>query len=199
MASDRDHDVPVYTSTARKFHWTTVLLLLAQFPIGLYMTYRGSAMEYVNEAGETKVGLWDATTGFLYDAHKTIGVIVLLLITARLIYRLTKGAPPSDRSLPPALIGVSHLTHWLMYLLLIAIPVAGYLGTSYYGALSPFGIPLPVVTAKDEKFAEQVFEVHELMAFALLALIALHIGAAIYHRFVRKDRIVERMLPKKIV
>ncbi len=199
MARDRDYDIPVYSAGARKFHWLTVLLIAVQFPLGLYMTYRGSDMQYVNEAGETKTGLWDATTGFLYDTHKTIGVILLVLITARLIYRFTKGAPPSDMSLPPALVGVSHLTHWLMYALLLAVPILGYVGISYYGALSPFGIPLPAVTAKNEAMSKDVFEIHELLAFALVGLVAIHISAALYHKFVRKDRVVERMLPKRIV
>lgn len=198
MARDRDYNIPVYSASARGFHWLTVLLLAIQFPIGFYMVYRGNEMQYVNDAGETKTGLWDATTGFLYDAHKSIGVIILLLITARLIYRLTRGAPPSDNTVPPALIGISHMTHWLMYLLLLALPIAGYIGVSYFGALSPFGIPLPAVTAKDETMAKEVFDIHEWLGLILLGLIALHIGAAIYHRFVRKDRVVERMLPKKV-
>ncbi len=199
MARERDYDIPVYSAGARKFHWLTVFLVAVQFPLGLYMTYRGSDMQYVNDAGETKTGLWDATTGFLYDAHKTIGVILLVLIAARLIYRFTKGAPASDKSLPPALVGVSHLTHWLMYTLLLAVPILGYIGISYYGALSPFGIPLPAVTVKDQEMSKEVFEIHELLAFALVTLVAIHISAALYHKFVRKDRVVERMLPKRIV
>ncbi|MGL4396459.1 MAG: cytochrome b/b6 domain-containing protein, partial [Hyphomicrobium sp.] len=54
MAYDMSNGVPVYSKTARIFHWLTALLVLIQFPIGLYMTYRGYEMSYVNEAGETK-------------------------------------------------------------------------------------------------------------------------------------------------
>lgn len=199
MAQDRDYDIPVYAPAARRFHWLTVLLILIQFPIGLYMTYRAYGMVYVDDKGETKTGLFDGTTNLLYDTHKVVGLTILLVVLLRLMYRLSNGAPSSDRSVPAALIGVSHLTHWLIYLLLIAVPIGGYLGISYYGALSPFGIPLPAVTEKDEKFSETVFGWHETAAFVLLGLIVLHIAASIYHRFVRKDRVVERMLPKRIV
>jgi cytochrome b561 len=90
--------------------------------------------------------------------------------------------------------------HWTIYVLLIAVPIGGYIGVSYYGALNPFDtVPLPPVTEKDEKFSEVIFGYHKLAASILLALIAVHIAAAIYHRFVRKDRVVERMLPRRIV
>lgn len=199
MAQNRDYDIPVYSSAARGFHWLTVLLLLIQFPLGMYMTYRGYHMIYTDAAGETKTGLFDATTGNLYDGHKLLGLTIFTVVVLRLLYRLTAGAPPSDNSVPPALVGISHLTHWSIYLLLLAVPIAGYVGVSYYGALTAFGIPLPAITGKDEKFSEQVFEYHEYLGWALLALIALHFAAAIYHRAVRKDRVVERMLPKRIV
>ena len=93
--------------------------------------------------------------------------------------------------------GISHGVHWLLYLLLIAIPIGGYIGISYGGYLDVFGIHLPAVTAKDDKMAEMFFGYHGLAAQVLLALASLHIGAALFHKFVRKDRVVERMLPKK--
>ena len=197
MAQNRDYDIPIYSPAARFFHWLTVFLISIQFPIGLYMTYRAYEMIYVDEKGETKKGLFDAVTNQLYDSHKLIGLTILTIVLARLIYRLTHGAPPSDRSVPAPLIGIAHLNHWLLYLLLIAVPIGGYIGASYYGALEPFGFKLPVVTEKDEKFSETVFAWHETGAFILLGLIALHITASIYHYFVRRDRVVERMLPKK--
>lgn len=199
MTQERDYDIPIYTTAARRFHWLTVFLIAIQFPIGLYMTYRAYQMVYVTDQGETKTGLFDATTNLLYDSHKLLGITIFLVVLLRLIYRLSNGAPPSDRTVPAPLIGISHMTHWLIYLLLVAVPIGGYIGVSYYGALNPFGIPLPAVTAKDEKFAEVVFGWHETGAFILLGLIALHIAASIYHRSVRKDRVVERMLPKRTV
>ena len=198
MAQKHASDIAVYSPRARLYHWLTAFFVLIQIPVGLYMTYRGYELTYVDAEGATKTGLFDGLTAFLYDFHKTIGITILAIVLARLIYRLRNGAPAADPSLPPALVGLSHLTHWSIYALLIAVPLVGYVGTSYYGALSVFGLPLVALTAKDEKYSETVFELHETLAFALLALIAVHIAAAIYHKLIRKDRLVERMLPKKV-
>lgn len=200
MAQPENYDIPIYSRAARRFHWWVAFFIAIQFALGFYMTYRGYEMVYTNEAGETKTGLFDAVTGALYDSHKLLGVLIFLIVLLRLGYRLTHGAPPSDRSLPPALTGISHFVHWSIYLLLIAVPIGGYIGVSYYGALNAFDtVPLPPVTEKDEKMAEVIFGYHKLAAVVLLALVGLHIAAAIYHRFIRKDRVVERMLPRKIV
>jgi len=200
MPHPDDYDIPVYSRAGRRFHWWVALLIAIQFSLGFYMTYRGYDMVYTNEAGETKTGLFDAVTGALYDSHKLLGVTILLIVLLRLGYRLTHGAPPSDKTVPPALTGISHLVHWTIYLLLIAVPIGGYIGVSYYGALNLFGtVPLPPVTEKDQKVAETIFEYHELAATVLLALVGLHIVAAIYHRFIRQDRVVERMLPRRTV
>jgi cytochrome b561 len=83
--------------------------------------------------------------------------------------------------------------------LLIIVPIGGYFGVSYYGAADAFWVPLLALTEKDQKFSETVFAWHGIGAKILFALVALHIAAAIYHRFVRKDRVVERMLPKRTV
>ncbi|MEQ1715998.1 MAG: cytochrome b/b6 domain-containing protein [Hyphomicrobium sp.] len=197
MAHHDGYDIPIYSRPARRFHWWVALLVLIQAPIGFYMTYRGYEMVGVNDKGEVVKGVWDGITNTLYSSHKAIGLLILLLVVLRLGYRLSHGAPESDRSVPPALIGVSHLTHWTIYLALLVTPVLGYIGISYGRYLDVFGFPVPPVTAEDKKFSEEIFEFHELAATVLLALVALHIGAAIYHKAVRKDRVVERMLPKK--
>jgi len=198
MAHGEGYDIPIYSRPARQFHWWIVFLLLLQVPIGLYMTYRGYEMEGVNDKGEVVKGVWDDVTNTLYSSHKTIGILILLLVVLRLVYRLTKGAPPSDPSVPPALTGIGHLVHWLLYLALLAVPVIGYLGISFGRYLDVFGVPLAAVTIEDKKFSEQVLEWHALAAFTLLGLAAAHILGAIYHKAVRKDRVVERMLPKRV-
>lgn len=198
MAQDPLHDLPTYTRPARRFHWGVAFLILLQIPIGLYMTYRAYEMMGVNDKGEAVKGVFDGVTNTLYDSHKSIGMLIFLLVLLRLMYRLTHGAPRSDPSVPAALTGVSHLLHWSIYLLLLAVPIAGYVGVSYFGALDVFGIPLPAVTAEDKKFSEEVFQYHKLAGQILFSLVVLHIGAALYHKLVRKDRVVERMLPKRI-
>jgi len=199
MAHHDRYDIPIYSRAARGFHWWVALLVFIQAPIGFYMTYRGKEMPGVNDKGEPVVGVWDSVTDLLYNSHKAIGLLILLLVVLRLGYRLSHGAPPSDPSVPPALTGLSHFAHWAIYLLLLAVPVIGYMGISFGRYLDVFGLPLPAVTMEDKKFSEEVFEWHELAAVLLLVFVVLHILGAIYHRAVRKDRVVERMLPRRTV
>jgi cytochrome b561 len=198
MAQDPRYGLPTYTPTARALHWLIAFLVFIQLPLGVYMSYRGNEMETVNEKGETVKGVFDALTGALYSSHKLIGLTIFLLIVLRLLYRLSHGAPRSDPSVPPALTGASHFVHWMLYVLLIAVPIAGYLAISYGRYLEVFGIPLPAITEKNEDVSKKIFEWHETGAFLILAFVTLHVLAAIYHRFVRKDRVVERMLPRKV-
>jgi cytochrome b561 len=197
MAKDHNYDIPVYAAPARRFHWLVAALIFVQFPIGWYMMYRSEEMPGVNDKGEAVKGVWDATTNFLFSSHKTIGLTIFLIVLMRLAYRLINGAPKSDPSVPAAMTGISHLVHWSIYLLLIALPIGGYLGISYGNYLDVFGIHLPALTAEDKKMSEQFFGLHGLGAQLLFVLALVHIGAALYHWFVRKDRVVERMLPKK--
>lgn len=199
MVQDPNYDLPTYTPVARGLHWLIALLIFIQLPLGFYMSYRGNEMPGVNEKGEPVKGVWDALTGFLYSSHKLIGVTLLALVVVRLLYRTTRGAPKSDPSVPPALTGLSHLVHWALYALLVAVPIIGYTAISYGGHLDVFGIHLPAITVKNEDLSKDIFEWHETGAILIVVFIALHILAAIYHRFVRGDRVVERMVPKRAV
>jgi cytochrome b561 len=196
MAHSSDSGIAVYTPAARRYHWWVAALILIQFPVGLYMVYRGKEMVGINDRGEPVKGVWDAVTNTLYSSHKTLGLIILLLVILRLGYRLTQGAPRPDPSVPKALTGVAHLVHWSIYILLLAVPIGGYLGISYGNYLDVFGVRLPALTPESKEMSEEIFELHALGAFTLIGLVLLHTGAAIYHRFVRKDRVVERMLPR---
>ncbi|RUO98035.1 cytochrome b [Hyphomicrobium sp.] len=198
MAQDPKYDLPTYTPTARGLHWLVALLIFVQLPVGFYMSYRGNDMPSVDANGKPTVGVWDALTNFLYSSHKLIGLTVLALVLLRLIYRLTRGAPRSDPSVPPPLTGLSHLVHWALYLLLIAVPVLGYLAISYGDYLDVFNFRLPMLTVKNEDMSKEIFEWHETGAILIIGFVALHIVAAIYHRFIRKDRVVERMIPKRV-
>jgi cytochrome b561 len=178
-------DAPTYTTVARRFHWWTVGLLAFQIPVGLYMAYRG---------GELKI--WDATTNTLYSSHKLVGLIILALTLSRLAYRLGQGAPPDERTIEPWQRIASHATHWLLYALLIGVAIGGYLGISLYPALDIFGVGLPAIVAPDQQAAARVFYWHMVGAFAIVAVVGLHISAAVYHYYMRKDGVLRRMLVK---
>ncbi len=178
--------VEVYSPTARRFHWLVVGFLLLQFPIGLAMVYRGGTLN-----------IWDGLTNALYSSHKLIGMIVLLVVILRLGYRIVHGAPDEEPTLEPWHRIASAFNHWSLYVLLIVVPVLGWLGVSYYPALDVFGIlKLPGLVAANQKTAEAVFQYHALAAFILLAFVAVHVAAALYHYVIRKDNVLARMIPR---
>ena len=105
-------------------------------------------------------------------------------------------APADEPTLEGWQRQVAHLTHWGLYLLLIAVPLAGYIGISRFPALEVFGLfTLPALAAPDKDAAATAFLVHAWLAWALLVLLAMHVGAALQHHFIRKDNVLARMWP----
>jgi cytochrome b561 len=176
---------PTYSPAARRFHWWTVALLAIQVPLGLYMAYRGNVLK-----------TFDAVTNFLYNSHKTLGIVILLLVVSRLLYRLGHGAPDHEPTITRWQQIASALNHWGLYVLLIVVPVLGYLGVSLYPALGLFDVvTLPGIVAPDQGAAGRVFFYHWLGALALVALAGMHVAAALFHYLIRKDGVLARMLP----
>lgn len=198
----------VYAPMARLLHWITVLFVTVLIPVGLYMVWRGKTTNF------------DATTNTLYSAHKLGGFILFWLVVIRLIYRFTRGAPPDEPTLAWWQKAGSHLTHWGLYGLLLAMPILGWLGVTLYGALGTLGgLSLPPIPGQDtlygvvqsigqaagfnppgltpekQKAAEFVFTLHFWGAMLMLLAIAAHVSAAILHHFVRGDGVLRRMLP----
>ena len=174
----------VYSPSARAFHWVTAALVAVMVPVGLYMVWRGNATNF------------DALTATLYDAHKLTGFLTLGLIVARLIYRFRNGAPPDEPTLDWWQKTAAHLTHWGIYALLLAIPLLGWVGVSAYDARSIFGLfNLPALTAKNETAANLAFLLHYWAAMLLVAMVAAHVGAALFHHLIRGDGVLRRMLP----
>jgi cytochrome b561 len=170
-----------YSTTARRFHWWTVLLIAAQVPLGLFMVRYGAATDFAEP------------TGKLYDVHKLIGMTILLLALSRLGYRLAHGAPPDEPTLEPWEKVASHLTHWAIYALLVVVPLLGWLAVSYYGPFEPFGIKLPALASQDDAKATRVFMFHMWAAYALILLVGMHVGGALMHYVIKKDGVLARM------
>jgi cytochrome b561 len=174
-----------YSATARQFHWWVVAFVAAQVPLGLAMTYRGNTLN-----------IWDATTNALYSGHKLVGFVLLWIVIARLVYRLWHGVPDHEPTIEPWQRVISRINHGALYVLLLALPVLGWLGVSLYPAREIFGLfSLPPLAEPNKAAAEWVLAVHGSLAFLLIALIGLHVSAAIYHYFVRRDGVLRRMLP----
>ncbi len=177
--------LPVYSRVARAFHWVTVLAVFAMLPLGLAMTYRGKTLN-----------IFDATTDALYSAHKLIGFLLLWLMAGRLIYRLAHGAPPDEPTLTWWQKAASHLVHWLLYGLLLVVPLLGWLGVLLFPARTVFNLfDLPALAAPDQGTAERVLGIHGALALLLGAIAGLHILAVLHHRVILRDGVLRRMWP----
>ncbi len=172
-----------YSTTAKFFHWTAAFLVLTIVPMGLLMVRIPDGSLKDN----------------LFYFHKSLGAVILFLMTLRLIYRFSRGAPPPEPSLKPWEILVSETVHWTLYAMLIATPLVALWAYSVYGQPAPFfGIfTIGPFTAKNEHLAEQIFYVHTWMGWAVAALLGMHIAAALQHYFIRRDGVLQRMLPKR--
>jgi cytochrome b561 len=185
VTTDSVTQVEGYSPPARFFHWLTVVVVVVQVPIGLIMTYRGNTLN-----------IWDATTNNLYSTHKLLGFALLWIVLARLAYRLWQGDPGHEPTIEPWQRIVSRINHWSLYVLLIAMPLLGWLGVSLYPSREIFGLfSLPALAAPNQPAAEWVLAVHRTLAFVVIALVALHVAAALFHHFLRQDGVLRRMLP----
>jgi len=172
-----------YTSTAISLHWLIALAIVGTFGLGLYM--------HELPLSPTKLEL--------YSWHKWAGVTIFLLVIARLAWRLGHPAPALPTHMPTALRRAAHGAHWVLYALMFAIPLTGWLMSSAKGFQTVwFGVlPLPDLVAKDKALGTTLAEVHETLNFILLALVVLHAAAAIKHHVVDRDTVLTRMLPFK--
>jgi len=176
---------PRYSAAARHFHWLTAGAVFVMVPLGLAMTYRGNTLD-----------IWDGLTDAMYSTHKLLGFLLLWLVAGRLIYRLLHGAPPDEPSLSRVQRVASHLVHWLLYGLLLLVPLLGWIGVSLYPSLTLFMLfDLPALAAPNQELANAVLNVHGNLAIVTAVLAAAHIAVALHHHLIRKDGVLRRMLP----
>jgi cytochrome b561 len=170
-----------YTGTAIALHWIVAALIVGAFVIGLI------AVELAVSPQKLK----------LYSWHKWTGISIALLALVRIGWRLWHPAP----ALPPEMARweqrVATGTHVLLYMLLLAIPVTGWLMSSASGfPVVYFGVlPLPDLVAKDKSLADALKLVHYALNKTLLVLVVLHVAAALKHHVLDRDDVLTRMLP----
>jgi cytochrome b561 len=176
-----------YAGTARLLHWLMAVLVVLQIGAGLIMVYRGP-----------EPNLWATLTDTLslYSAHKLLGLILLALLLIRIAHRVGRGVPPEEPTLAVWQREGSRLVHAWIYLLLMVIPVLGWIGISLYPALVIFdAFAIPGLLPPDQPKSDSVFAAHKYAAFALASLIVVHVAAALYHHFIRGDGVLRRMWP----
>ena len=176
---NRDRWGPV----SQALHWSIALLVLAMAAIGLSL----------DELPRSPKWFW------VYDLHKSIGLLLLALVVVRLAWRLYAGAPPSVSGLPRIQRFAAGATHAVLYLLILAMPLSGWLYDSASGLrpLQWFGLfAVPRLVGADEDLADDLHDLHEDL-FAILVVVALlHVAAAVWHHVFRGDATLARMLPR---
>jgi cytochrome b561 len=178
MGSMQQHS-PVYTRTAVALHWLIALLITAGFTLGATMTDLHMSPRKLR----------------IFSYHKWIGITVLGLVLLRLLWRLAH-KPPPDEPMPPWQRIAAHVTHWLLYLLMIATPMVGWL----YSSASGYPVvylklwQLPDLVSKNKPLADVLVQVHATLAWTLFGVVLLHAAAALKHHYFDRDATLRRML-----
>jgi cytochrome b561 len=170
-----------YGITAKILHWIVVALLLTQYLIGWLMPNIRRNM----------------SPGIAMTWHISIGTVILALIVARLVWRLTHPVAP-ESSLRPYQRLISGAVHWLLYLLVLATTVSGWLFASARGWHVSwfFLVPFPMLTSGSQSLVHTLDGWHQNFEWALLILIGVHVAAAFLHLFYYRDGVMRRMLPQ---
>lgn len=158
------------------------ILVLLMIPAGFIMIREGISRPLQNN---------------LFIFHKNVGVLLLILIAVRLLYRWRNAPPPEPSHLPDWQLKIAGLTHGLLYALLVIMPIAGYVRVRAGGfpieTLDALGIP--ALVPKSEGLADFAKAIHFYGGWAIAILVAMHVGAALQHGLIKKDGVFSRMWP----
>lgn len=178
MLRNTDHS---WGSMAMLLHWLVALLVFVQFGLGW------AAVSWRMSPTKLDLFVW----------HKSIGMLILLLVVVRIAWRslnVTPSLPVDMTSLERLAARVSHL---LLYALLLVMPLTGWIINS--AANVPFRIfwqiPLPALVSPDKALADATARVHLALFITLALLLVLHVGAAMRHHFIKRNTVLTRMLP----
>ena len=172
---------PHYTAIAKGLHWSMALLIFGLLALGFYMADLPLSPEKLQ----------------YFSWHKWAGVSVFFLVWLRLLWRATHRPPAYPLGMTGMQRLLAHGGHGALYLLMVIIPLSGWLMSSAKGVPTVwFGVlPLPDLLARDKELGKQLTELHFALNISLLVLIAVHTTAALLHHLVLKDDILRRMLP----
>jgi cytochrome b561 len=168
-----------YGATAKLFHWLVASLLLVQYLIGWLMPDIHRGMK----------------PGAAMTLHVSFGITILVLIALRFAWRLTHPVAP-ESSLPAWQRLSSEAVHWLLYALVLATTITGWLFASFSGwSVSYFYLfPMPMLASNNAAAGKAINGLHQAMEWGLLVVIGIHIGMALVHVFIYRDHIMQRML-----
>jgi cytochrome b561 len=172
---------PQYGTTAKALHWLIVALLVTQYLIGWLMPDIHRGMK----------------PGAAMTFHVSVGMTILVLIVLRLAWRLTHPVAPESSLLAWQRL-CSGFVHWALYVLVLAATITGWLFASFRGwSMSLFYLaPMPMLASNNAAAGKAINGLHQAAEWALLAVIGIHVVAALAHLFVYRDRVMHRMLPE---
>jgi len=174
------HRLDRYTATAMLLHWIMAALIVALLIVGWYMADLPKGTE----------------RSALIALHKSLGLTLFALLVARIVWRLRHRPPPLPSTMPAWEQRAAHGNHYLLYFLMLLQPVSGYLSSSFSGyKTSYFGIALPNWGWHDKVLNEFFNTMHAVDAYILLAVVIVHVLAALRHLLIARDRVFQRMLP----
>ena len=170
-----------YARPAVGLHWAIALLIFAAFPLGVYMHDLPLSPDKLR----------------LFSYHKWIGVTVVMLSLLRVAARLAFAPPALPAAMPRWERHAAAAMHALLYALIFAVPLSGWVMSSATGFQTVwFGVlPLPDLVGKNKELAESLKLLHKSLNIALLVLVVIHVAAALKHHFIARDDVLMRMLP----
>ena len=173
-----------YGAVAIALHWLMALLLSALVALGLYMT----------RLPDVGFDTWKIR---LILSHKQLGILALMLVAVRLLWRLGNVMPRLVETLPDWQKVAARFVHLCFYAPMLALPVTGWLMSSATGiSVSFFGLfTLPDLVSYDDRLFHTLDDVHRYLGDALVACMAVHIGAALRHHWLLRDNTLKKMLP----
>jgi cytochrome b561 len=169
-----------FTPLQRLLHWLLAACILAMLFIGVGMAST-VAPKYLP----------------LVAIHKSLGITILVLALIRLAVRLRSGAPPLPADLPAPMKLAAHLSHYAFYALMIGMPLIGWamLSAAAYPIVVFGGVHLPAILPQSDGLHSILWGAHFTLAFLFFGLILLHLAAALFHAWVRRDGVFETMAP----
>lgn len=171
-----------FSPVQKLLHWTMAVLILAMLFVGIAM------VTTVSRAHDTLIAL-----------HRPLGIALLALVLVRLAVRLRRGSPPLPASVPPAQRIAAVASHWLLYGLMIAMPLIGWAMVSAggYPVTMAGGFHLPPLVPADVRLFALLRALHTWLAFALFGLVLLHLAAALLHAWVLRDGVFQAMAGRR--
>lgn len=168
-----------YGSVSKFFHWLIFILLFVMIIYGFCLAYIPKNYQ-----------------GIAFNIHKLTGLTILVLMILRLLWSFINPKPMLPFDTPVWQRIGERIVHWSLYLVIIAMPLAGWIGSCAAGRPPHIdGLRLDLPIQKNDALVDTAFNVHNTLALVIIALFCIHVMAALYHHFIKKDDILRRMLP----